>query len=202
MTVKQAATGKDIKLAQPQAFMADAREGVEEAWAGDIIGLFDPGIYSLGDTLYTGKKVEYAGIPVFAPGICPRQHAGFPQAQAVFEAGVTSWPPRGAVQTFRRADGIGEEVIVGVVGVLQFEVLQYRLKNEYGVDVKVTPLNFTAVRWVAETPRELNKLRLPSTALIAKDRNDRDVILFESEWSIRWALENNEGLTLSDTAAR
>ena len=202
MTVKQAATGKDIKLAQPQAFMADAREGVEEAWAGDIIGLFDPGIYALGDTLYTGKKVEYAGIPVFAPEHFARVSTLDSLKRKQFLKGVTQLATEGAVQTFRRADGIGEEVIVGVVGVLQFEVLQYRLKNEYGVEVKVTPLSFTAVRWVAETPRELNKLRLPSTALIAKDRNDRDVILFESEWSIRWALENNEGLTLSDTAAR
>ena len=202
MTVKQAATGKDIKLAQPQAFMADAREGVEEAWAGDIIGLFDPGIYALGDTLYTGKKVEYAGIPVFAPEHFARVSTLDSLKRKQFLKGVTQLATEGAVQTFRRADGIGEEVIVGVVGVLQFEVLQYRLKNEYGVDVKVTPLSFTAVRWVAETPRELNKLRLPSTALIAKDRNDRDVILFESEWSIRWALENNKGLQLTDSVSR
>ena len=85
MTVKQAATGKDIKLAQPQAFMADAREGVEEAWAGDIIGLFDPGIYALGDTLYTGKKVEYAGIPVFAPEhFCPRSARWIPSSASSF----------------------------------------------------------------------------------------------------------------------
>ena len=69
-------------------------------------------------------------------------------------------------------------------------------------DVKVAPLGFTAVRWVVETPKELNRLRLPSTALIAKDRDERDVILFESEWSIEWALDNNPGLKLTDTAAR
>ena len=127
-------------------------------------------------------------------------HAGQPKAQAV---------PKGrdaAGHRGRGADlppgGIGEEVIVGVVGVLQFEVLQYRLKNEYGVDVKVSPLGFTAVRWVAETPKELGRLRLPSTALIAKDRDERDVILFESEWSIEWALDNNPGLKLTDTASR
>ncbi|MGI5885294.1 MAG: peptide chain release factor 3 [Candidatus Spyradocola sp.] len=202
MTVRQAATGKEIKLAQPQAFMADAREGVEEAWPGDIIGLFDPGIYALGDTLYTGKKVQYAGIPVFAPEHFARVSTLDSLKRKQFLKGVTQLATEGAVQTFRRADGIGEEVIVGVVGVLQFEVLQYRLKNEYGVDVKVEPLGFTAVRWVLETPQELSRLRLPSTARIAKDRQDNDVLLFESEWSIRWALENNEGLALSDTAPR
>ncbi len=202
MTVKQAITGKDIKLAQPQAFMADARESVEEAWAGDIIGLFDPGIYALGDTLYTGKKVQYAGIPLFAPEHFARVSTLDSLKRKQFLKGVDQLATEGAVQTFRRADGIGEEVIVGVVGQLQFEVLQYRLKNEYGVEVRVTPLSFTAVRWVLQTPRELNRLRLPSTAMIAKDIRDRDVLLFESEWSISWALENNEGLRLGDTAER
>ena len=202
MTVRQASTGKELKLAQPQAFMADAREGVEEAWPGDIIGLFDPGVYALGDTLYTGKKVEYAGILMFAPEHFSRVSTLDSLKRKQFQKGVTQLATEGAVQTFRRADGIGEEVIVGVVGVLQFEVLQYRLKNEYGVDVKVSPLGFTAVRWVVETPKELNRLRLPSTALIAKDRDERDVILFESEWSIEWALDNNPGLKLTDTAAR
>ena len=202
MSVRQAATGKEIKLAQPQAFMADAREGVEEAWPGDIIGLFDPGIYALGDTLYTGRKVKYAGIPVFAPEHFARVSTLDSLKRKQFLKGVTQLATEGAVQTFRRADGIGEEVVVGVVGVLQFEVLQYRLKNEYGVEVKVTPLNFTAVRWVVKSPRELEKLRLPSTARLARDRQEKDVILFESEWSISWALENNEGLELSDTAPR
>ena len=202
MSVRQAATGKEIKLAQPQAFMADAREGVEEAWPGDIIGLFDPGIYALGDTLYTGRKVQYAGIPVFAPEHFARVSTLDSLKRKQFLKGVTQLATEGAVQTFRRADGIGEEVIVGVVGVLQFEVLQYRLKNEYGVEVNVQPLNFTAVRWVVQTPQELTRLRLPSTARIAKDRQEKDVLLFESEWSIRWALENNEGLELSDTAPR
>ena len=202
MQVKQAATGKDIKLAQPQAFMADARESVEEAYSGDIIGLFDPGIYALGDTLYTGKKIEYAGIPMFAPEHFARVSTLDSLKRKQFLKGVTQLATEGAVQTFRRADGLGEEIIVGVVGVLQFEVLQYRLKSEYGVDVNVNTLGFSAVRWVVETPRELKKLRLPSTALIAKDRDDRDVILFESEWSIDWALNNNEGLVLTDTAMR
>ncbi len=174
----------------------------EEAWAGDIIGLFDPGIYALGDTLYTGKKVQYAGIPLFAPEHFARVSTLDSLKRKQFLKGVDQLATEGAVQTFRRADGIGEEVIVGVVGQLQFEVLQYRLKNEYGVEVRVTPLSFTAVRWVLQTPRELNRLRLPSTAMIAKDIRDRDVLLFESEWSISWALENNEGLRLGDTAER
>jgi len=202
MTVKQAATGKDIKLAQPQAFMADARESVETAYPGDIIGLFDPGIFALGDTLYTGKKTEYAGIPLFAPEHFARVSTLDSLKRKQFLKGVMQLATEGAVQTFRRADGLGEEVIVGVVGELQFEVLEYRLKNEYGVDVTVTRLPFTAVRWVVSTPKELKLLRLPSTALIAKDGNERDVLLFESEWSIRWAQENNSGLELTDTAIR
>ena len=195
--------GRKLRLSQPQQLMAQERKVIEEAYAGDIIGVFDPGIFSIGDTLCTGKQhVQFAGIPTFAPEHFARVTQVDTMKRKQFVKGMEQIAQEGAIQIFRDLGSGMEEVIVGVVGVLQFEVLQYRLKNEYGVDVKVTPLSFTAVRWVAETPRELNKLRLPSTALIAKDRNDRDVILFESEWSIRWALENNEGLTLSDTAAR
>ena len=195
--------GKKIRLSRPQQLMAAEREIIEEAYAGDIIGVFDPGIFSIGDTLCApSRKFRFDPIPTFAPEHFERIRSVDTMKRKQFLKGVTQLATEGAVQTFRRADGIGEEVIVGVVGVLQFEVLQYRLKNEYGVEVNVQPLNFTAVRWVVQTPQELTRLRLPSTARIAKDRQEKDVLLFESEWSIRWALENNEGLELSDTAPR
>ena len=202
MEVKQASTGKTFKLAQPQSFMADAREGVETAYPGDIIGLFDPGVYALGDTLYQGPRVEYDGIPLFAPEQFSRVSTLDSLKRKQFVKGISQLAEEGAIQVFRRQDAAFEEIIVGAVGALQFDVLKVRLEGEYGVDVNIQPLSYSAVRWVRQSPVELNKLRLTSSTLIAQDRQDRPVLLFDSPWQIDWALENNPGLQLGDTAAR
>ncbi len=202
MEVRQAATGKTVKLAQPQSFMADSREGIETAYPGDIVGLFDPGIFALGDTLYKGEKIEYDGIPLFAPEQFSRVSTLDSLKRKQFVKGVTQLAEEGAIQVFRRMDTAFEEIIVGAVGALQFDVLKYRLEGEYGVDVNIQPLSFSAVRWVKESPVELKRLRLTSSTLLAVDRQERPVLLFDSPWQIDWALENNEGLVLSDVAAR
>ena len=202
MEVKQASTGKTFKLAQPQSFMADAREGVETAYPGDIIGLFDPGVYALGDTLYQGQRVEYDGIPLFAPEQFSRVSTLDSLKRKQFVKGISQLAEEGAIQVFRRQDAAFEEIIVGAVGALQFDVLKVRLEGEYGVDVNIQPLSYSAVRWVRQSPVELKKLRLTSSTLIAQDRQGRSVLLFDSPWQIDWALENNPGLQLGDTAAR
>ena len=202
MTVWHSGTGKQIQLKQPQQFMADEREAVENAYPGDIIGLFDPGIFALGDTLTTGKKLRYAGIPVFAPEFFARVSSVDSLKRKQFVKGVMQLSEEGAIQTFKRP-GIGfEEIIVGVVGVLQFEVLDHRLKTEYNAEIRRQQLNYRFVRWITRTPKPIEELKLSSTSSLAQDSHDRDVILFENEWSIRWALENNEGLELAETASR
>ena len=202
MNVWHSGTNKMIQLKQPQQFMADERGAVETAYPGDIIGLFDPGIFRLGDTLCTGKKRRYEGIPVFAPEFFARCSSLDSLRRKQFVKGVVQLADEGTIQTFKRP-GIGfEEIIVGVVGVLQFEVLEHRLKTEYNAEIRREQLNYRYVRWVTKTPKPLDKLKLSSTCSLAQDSHDRDVILFENEWSIRWALENNEGLELAETASR
>ncbi len=202
MEVWHSGTNKQVALKQPQQFMADAREGVDEAWAGDIIGLFDPGIYQLGDTLSTGPKMHYENIPIFAPEHFSRVRPLDSMKRKQFQKGITQLAEEGAIQTFIRTETGREEFMVGVVGVLQFEVLEHRLKTEYQVDLVMEGMPFRYVRWVVKTPKEIDKLKLTSTSGRAKDSRDRDVLLFENEWSIRLALENNEGLELAETANR
>ncbi len=202
MTVWHSGTDKDIQLKQPQQFMADEREAVEEAWAGDIIGLFDPGIFGLGDTLSIGRKLHFEDIPVFAPEHFARVRALDSMKRKQFVKGVTQLSQEGAIQTFIRTELGREDFLVGVVGVLQFDVLSYRLKGEYGAEIVLENLNFRFVRWVKATPKPVADLKLTSSSGRAKDSQDRDVLLFENEWSIRLALENNPGLKLADTAAR
>lgn len=194
--------GKEIRMAQPQQFMAQDRESVEEAWPGDIIGLFDPGVFRLGDTLLTGgERFTFLGIPLFAPEHFARVTPEDTLKRKQFLNGINQLSEEGAIQTFRRVDiGTGEQ-IVGVVGVLQFEVLEYRLKSEYGVQVKLDMLPFRFVRWVTGTA-QTDRLQLSSTTRLAEDSRQRPVLLFENEWSIRWALDNNKGLSLQDVAPR
>ena len=202
MEVWHSGTGKPVALKQPQQFMADEREAVEEAWAGDIIGLFDPGIYQLGDTLSTGPKMHYENIPVFAPEHFNRVRPVDSMKRKQFQKGINQLAGEGAIQTFTRTETGKEEFLVGVVGVLQFEVLEHRMKTEYQADIVRESQPFHYVRWVVKTPKPVEDLKLTSTSGRAKDSRGRDVLLFENEWSIRLACENNEGLELTDTSTR
>ena len=202
MTVWHSSSGERIKLAQPQQFMAQEHETVELAYPGDIIGLFDPGVFRLGDTLCTGSPVRYSGIPLFAPEFFSRVSPVDSMKRKQFLKGITQLSQEGAIQTFKRPNIGREEMIAGVVGVLQMDVLEYRLKSEYGVDITRETLPYRFVRWIAQTPRPVDRLRLTSTTVPAIDRAGRDVLLFENEWSIRLAMENNEGLALNETADR
>ena len=202
MTVWHSSSGERIKLAQPQQFMAQEHETVELAYPGDIIGLFDPGIFRLGDTLCTGSPVRYSGIPLFAPEFFSRVSPVDSMKRKQFLKGITQLSQEGAIQTFKRPNIGREEMIAGVVGVLQMDVLEYRLKSEYGVDITRETLPYRFVRWIARTPKPIDRLRLTSTTVPAVDRAGRDVLLFENEWSIRLAMENNEGLVLNETADR
>jgi peptide chain release factor 3 len=202
MTVYHSGTDKMMQLKQPQQFMADEREAVETAYAGDIIGLFDPGCFHLGDALSTGPKLRFSSIPVFAPEHFARVRPEDSMKRKQFLKGISQLSEEGAIQTFLRTETGREESLVGVVGVLQFEVLEHRLKAEYGVTMLMDHLPFRFVRWVTQSPIPIDKLKLTSTSARAFDGEDRPVLLFENEWSIRLAMENNPGLQLADTANR
>ncbi|GAA0070302.1 peptide chain release factor 3 [Clostridium sardiniense] len=192
--------GKKIKLAEPQQFMAQDREIVEEAYAGDIIGVFDPGVFSIGDTICTpSKKFTFAGIPAFAPEHYARVRPVDTMKRKQFVKGVTQIAQEGAIQVFKELHIGMEEIIVGVVGVLQFEVLEYRLKNEYNVDIKMERLPYRFVRWIENDGNiDVDKLNLTSDTKKVKDLKDRSLLIFQNTWGISWALDHNKGIVLSD----
>jgi peptide chain release factor 3 len=190
-----------VKLAQPQQFLAQNREIVEEAYAGDIIGVFDPGIFNIGDTLCSSqKKFKFEGIPIFAPEHFARVRTVDTMKRKQFIKGINEISEEGAIQVFKELHIGIEEIIVGVVGVLQFEVLEYRMKNEYNVDIKVERLPYRAIRWIEEWNSDVETLVLTSDTKKVKDLRDRNLLIFQNEWSISWALEHNKGLVLSDIA--
>jgi peptide chain release factor 3 len=202
MTVHHIQAGKDIKLAQPQQFMAQERAIVEEAYPGDIIGVFDPGIFRIGDTLCEGKMhFKYEGIPIFPSEHFARIYPADSMKRKQFIKGVSQLSEEGAIQVFKQPDIGTETLIIGAVGVLQFEVLEHRLKHEYGVDLRLQQLPFKYARWVVSEVEDLKTLNLTSSTLIAEDTEGRPMLLFENDWSINWALERNKGLELSDISA-
>ncbi|WP_040210213.1 peptide chain release factor 3 [Clostridium polynesiense] len=187
------------KLSQPQQFLAQDREIVEEAYAGDIIGVFDPGIYRIGDTLCSpSKKFEFEGIPTFAPEHFARVRPVDTMKRKQFVKGITQIAQEGAIQVFKELFIGMEELIVGVVGVLQFEVLEYRLKHEYGVDIKMDRLSYRYVRWIENQDIDIDTLNLTSDTKKVKDFKERNLLIFQNDWGISWALDHNKGLILSD----
>ncbi len=199
MEVTHVQGGRKVKLAQPQHLMAQDREIIEEAYAGDIIGLFDPGIFSIGDTLCAaGKPFRFAGIPTFAPEHFARVEQVDTMKRKQFVKGMTQIAQEGAIQIFQEPDSGMEEVVVGVVGPLQFDVLQYRLTNEYHVEIRLTNLPYEEIRWIEKSPVEPKSLDLTSDTRLVEDFRGHSLLLFCNDWSISWALEHNKGLALSE----
>ena len=193
--------GKKIQLAQPQQLMAQDRSIVDEAYAGDIIGVFDPGIFSIGDTVCSPeKRCTYSGIPTFAPELFARVRQKDTLKRKQFVKGTTQIAQEGAIQIFQEPGTGMEEVIVGVVGVLQFEVLEYRLKNEYNVEIIREMLPYEHLRWIGNDPETYDPkaLKLTSDTKIVQDFNGNLLLLFSSPWNISWALDHNDGLELRE----
>ena len=199
MEVLHRQENKKIKLSQPQQLMAQEREVIDEAYAGDIIGVFDPGIFSIGDTLCSpSKKILFQGIPTFAPEHFARVQQVDTMKRKQFVKGMSQIAQEGAIQIFQELGGGMEEVIVGVVGTLQFDVLEYRLKNEYNVDIRLEGLPYQYIRWIEAGSGDPKSLDVTSDTKKIQDLKGNFLLLFSNEWNIRWALEHNKGLSLQE----
>ncbi len=198
MEVTHVQGGRKMKLSQPQQMMAQEREIIDEAYAGDIIGVFDPGVFSIGDTICTGKSFKFEGIPTFAPEHFALVRQLDTMKRKQFVKGITQIAQEGAIQIFHEPDSGMEEVIVGVVGVLQFEVLEYRLKNEYGVDIRMDRLPYQFIRWIENTDLDPKTLNVSSDTKRVQDLKGNNLLLFTSSWNIRWAEEHNKELVLAE----
>lgn len=199
MEVMHVQGNKKIRLSQPQQMMASERKHVTEAYAGDIIGVFDPGIFSIGDTICTcGKDIRFEGIPTFAPEHFARVRQMDTMKRKQFMKGITQIALEGAIQIFQELNTGMEEIIVGVVGVLQFEVLEYRLKSEYNVEIRMEQLSYHHIRWIENKEMDVSALSVTSDTKKVKDMKDNPILLFTHPWGVQTALERNEGLKLSE----
>ena len=199
MEVLHVQGGRKMKLSQPQQMMAQSREIIEEAYAGDIIGVFDPGIFSIGDTVCSpSMKAKFEGIPTFAPELFCRVHQKDTMKRKQFVKGTTQIAQEGAIQIFQDINSGMEEVIVGVVGTLQFDVFKYRMENEYNVEIRMENLPYQYIRWIENEEIDLKSLNLTSDTRKVQDMKGRYLLLFANEWSIRWAEDHNPTLELAE----
>ena len=189
MNVYHVQGGKEIRLSQPQQMMASERKMITKAYGGDIIGVFDPGIFSIGDTLTTSKeKFAYEGIPTFAPEHFARVRQVDTMKRKQFVKGINQIAQEGAIQIFQEYN----------IGVLQFDVLKYRLNNEYNVEIRLENLPYEYIRWIENEDVDMDHLSGTSDMKKIKDLKDRPLLLFAHEWSIRMTEERNKGLILSE----
>ena len=193
-------SGKKLRLSQPQTMMAAEREIVEEAYAGDIIGVFDPGLFAIGDTITVpGKKFKYSGIPTFEPEHFMRVSPKDTMKRKQFIKGTEQIAQEGAIQIFKIPGAGLEEVIVGVVGTLQFDVFEYRMKNEYNVDLRMTSLPYDHLRLIESMDCHPDEIVLCTGAAVLQDFRERYLLAFDGEWSIGFLTKHNPGLVLADT---
>lgn len=200
MTVSHARTGKTVRLSRPQKLFAQDREVIEEAYPGDVIGLNNPGVFAIGDTIYSGQKLEYEGIPCFSPELFAYLRNPNPSKFKQFRKGVSELREEGAVQIMYSADEAKRDPILAAVGQLQFEVVQFRLQNEYGVETTVEWLPYTVARWVEGGWEALQKVGRIFNTLTVKDSWERPVLLFRNEWNCQQLQSDHPELKLNSIA--
>jgi peptide chain release factor 3 len=200
MAVSHARTGKTVRLSRPQKLFAQDREVIETAYPGDVIGLNNPGMFAIGDTIYLGPKLEYEGIPCFSPELFAFLRNPNPSKFKQFNKGVSELQEEGAVQIMYSADESKRDPILAAVGQLQMEVVQFRLQNEYGVETQLDWLPYTVARWVDEGWAALAKVGRIFNTVVVKDMWGRPVLLFKNEWNFQQLQADHPELKLSTIA--
>ncbi|MFP4599697.1 MAG: peptide chain release factor 3 [Persicimonas sp.] len=185
---------RELKLSYPQQFMASDREMVTEAYAGDILGLYDPGYFKIGDAIANGEPVEAQNIPRFSPEHFAVVELKDPLRRKQLDKGLNQLSEEGTIQVFRQPH-IGNQTIVGAVGILQFEVLKHRLEHEYNVKVRLRTLNFKYARWV-EGDFDVDKFERQDYTMVLEDKDDLPIVLFRNDWALNFVKQNYPDLSL------
>ncbi|MCL5103787.1 MAG: peptide chain release factor 3 [Armatimonadetes bacterium] len=201
MQVHHSRLGTKMRLSRPHKLFARDRDTVEEAYPGDILGLVNPGAFAIGDTVSSNGPVQFDCIPRFAPEHFAILRCPDPSNRKKFTKGLDQLMQEGAVQVFYpTGTGAAREPIVAVVGRLQFDVIQYRLKSEYSVDTVLEPMDMRHARWVDGSPDDIAAISLTMNSRLVKDSDGGTAVLIDSDWSLSRVIEKNPDLKFRDAA--
>jgi len=199
MTTRHSRSGKTVRLANSTLLMGRDRAEMEDAYPGDVIGLFDSGLFRIGDTLCEDGAITYPGIPTFSPEVFVRVDVAGVEKRKALAKGIDQLVQEGAVQLFSEPGGGSATMILGAMGQLQFDVLRHRLATEYKVQLELVPLAFSAARWVTNDA-DLSPFQYTETVRIVEDREGRPVLLFATQWNLDSTVDRHPELELSETA--
>jgi len=190
LNVTHEGTGKKVKMSTPHTLMGDERNILEEAYPGDIVSLFSPGFFRIGSTLYADKPIRFNVIPLFTPEHFMKVSTKDPFKRKQLREGLKQLSEEGVVHVFEVPNGVGNELLLGTVGVLQFEVVEHRMQAEYGVELHMQPVNYNAARWLPHDSDEIiKKLESSYSTHVTKDMEENPIVLFESAYALSQAEE-------------
>jgi len=192
MNVIHTRSHRRLRLAQPQQLFAQERTILDEAFAGDIIGVHDSGLLRIGDVLTEKDGLQFEAMPFFSPENFARINIANALKRKQFIKGIQELQEEGAIHVFRDLNVGVEAPIIGVVGQLQFEVLEYRLREEYGVQVDIQHLPFEIVRWVKSDPKTVKLLTESSMSTVVMDKDENYAVLLLDEWKANWLSDRYE----------
>jgi peptide chain release factor 3 len=196
MKVTNTRNGESVRLSSSHRVFARDRETVDEAYAGDVIGLVGHSGFGIGDTLTEDPKIVYDEMPQFAPECFAQVYNPVPAQYKRFQAGVQHLLQEGALQAFQYLDPARNIPMLGAVGSLQFEVFKYRLENEYGAVVRMEPSTSTVIRWVDPEGPEVSEEMLPPGGKLMLDTSGRKVLLFDTEWVLKFFCDKHPKVVL------
>lgn len=189
MEVIHEPTGKSVRMTTPHSLMGDERNLLEKAYPGDIVALFNPGNFQIGQTLYNKSGVRYDVIPLFTPEHFMKARAIDPFKRKQLREGLKQFSEEGVVHVFEVPNGVGNELLLGTVGILQFDVVKHRMLHEYKVEMDLTPVSYYTTRWLPDKPEVIEKLNRSYSTDITHDLDEHPIVLFQSAYALRTAIE-------------
>lgn len=189
LEVMESNTGKKVKMSTPHTLMGDERHILEEAYPGDIVSLFNPGSFRIGTTIYSDDPVKFNVIPLFTPEHFMKVSTKDPFKRKQLRQGLKQLAEEGVVHVFEVPQGVGNELLLGTVGALQFDVVKHRMLTEYNCELHMTSVSYSSARWLPDKQDVVDKLEKSYSTHVTKDMEGNPIVLFESAYALSQAKE-------------
>lgn len=189
LQVTESNTQSKVKMSTPHTLMGDERHILDEAYPGDIVSLFNPGLFRIGTTIYSDDPVKFNVIPLFTPEHFMKVSTKDPFKRKQLREGLKQLAEEGVVHVFEVPNGVGNELLLGTVGVLQFDVVKHRMLSEYNCELNMTPVSCHSARWLPDDQTVIDKLQSSYSTQVTSDMEGNPIVLFDSAYALSQAEE-------------